>query len=410
MRIEINYRSPCFILRLFLLIGMHIWIILPMSASIEEMPQQNSLSSYLSSVHDKLMVLKESGEPPEEIVHVVLGNQSADMDSIVSAITLAFVNADRGLYIPVINILRADLPLRGDVLYVLETLNIDPSLLLYQEDLPFLLNLATQGDVRLTLVDHNLLAHDQKAFENWVERIIDHHKDEKIYYPRMLEDGKIIKKAGSNSTLIAEMMFASASESISSQVAYMLLSAILLDTKDLKNPAVVTEKDIAMVSLLKDRAGEYYKNSLYDVLIKSRNAVEHLTPDLLLKKDYKLYKEGKLFYGIAGIPAGTFWNPENRIQWKGAFEKALEKQQIQLLSALIYDDCTYIVYIPDTKLQAAFLSHLTQTASLTEELMLKSYFPDEGFFFFALKSPLQRKQLQPLLSFEKSLTIQNADF
>ncbi len=386
---------------------------LPASTPIAtvEVSQQPSISSYLKSIHTQITSLKESGELPKETIHVVLGNQSADMDSIVSAITLSYANSKKGLYVPVLNIPRDDLSLRRDVLYVFETLKIDPNSFLYQEDLPFILNLAKQGFIRITLVDHNRLAPDQVALEKYVERIIDHHKEEKSLYPLMKEDEKLITTMGSNSTLVAEKILSSNPDSISQDSAYLLLSAILLDTKDLKNEDVATEKDIAIGSLLKEKAGGYYKSTLFDVLYTSKNAAEHLTPDLALKKDYKLYKEGKLLYGIASIPKTIFWTAENRTQWKEVLVHSLEKQQIHLISALAFDgtDRFFIVYIPTLPLQKAFQSHIEQTANLQDKLILKEYFPEEGLLFFKLKSQqLGRKQLQPLLSFEKSDILQNA--
>lgn len=365
----------------------------------------SNLNCFLTQVQRKIVALKESGEIPTETIHMVLGNQSADMDSIASAIILSYSKSYEGLYVPVINIPRDELPLRGDVLYVFETLKIDPASLLYQEDIPFLLKLADQGYARITLVDHNHLAPDQEVFDNFVEKVIDHHKDENISYPLMKNSEKLIGKVGSNSTLIAELILSASPEACSSQMAYFLLSAILLDTKDLNDNDVTTKKDIVIANLLKDKAGEYYDNTLFEVLMRSRNSIEHLTPSLLLKKDYKMYREGKLLYGIASIPKGVLWIPENREEWKEAFVQSLEKQQIHLLSALAYeeDERVFIVYVPTLESQKAFIAHIRGIAALNDELVLKSYFPEEGFFFFKLMSPMTRKQLQPLLSFEKLL-------
>lgn len=375
----------------------------------KEISPQNSISNYLANIHAEIIALRKSEKLPTKTLHIVLGNQSADMDSIVSAITFAYANAEKGCYIPIINIPRDELLLREDVLHVFEILKIDSHSLLYQEDLSFLQKLAKQGCVLVTLVDHNRLAPDQEIFAEYVERIIDHHKEEKIHYPLMKESEKLIATTGSNSTLIAEQVLLN-SDSCSPQTACLLLSAILLDTRNLNNKGVTSEKDIAIASVLKEKAEEYYSNAFYDDLIKMRNSVEHLTPDLLLKKDYKLYKEGKFHYGIASIPEGVSWIPENRAQWKEAFVQSLERQQIHLLSALAHDrnNRIYIVYMPSLRLQESFLVHIQQIAILSDELILKLHFPEEGLFFFVLKKPLSRKQLQPLLSFEKSVVIQNA--
>lgn len=377
-------------------------------SQLERNQQKCSLARYLKWTHSKMRAI-ERGERPLETVHIVIGNQSADMDSIMSAIAYSYSNGYRGLYVPVINIPKEELPLRGDVEYVLKTIQIDPGTFLYQEDLPFLLKLANDGCLRVTLVDHNRLSPDQDFFKDYVEQIIDHHQDEKDCYPLLLEEQKKIVKIGSTSTLIAQMILEQKGQ-LSSQEAYVLLSAILLDTRNLTNQDVTTEEDRRIATLLKQKAGSYYTDSLFDQLVKNKYSVEHLTPNLLLKKDYKRYREGKLLYGIASIPRGINWIPSNRSEWKGAFEESLKKQQIHLLAAIAYEgnETTFIVYIPKAALQEAFLMHIAQSKELDDELILKAYFPEEGLFFFTLKHPLTRKLLQPLLSFETSLSMQEA--
>lgn len=392
-----------------LIIGIYMGLLTQSFAVSAEVSQKYSISSFLAETREKMDDLKNSETAPAELIHVVLGNQSGDMDSIVSAITFSYVNRTKG-YIPVINIMREDLILRGDVLYVFERLNIDPDTLLYQEDLQFLLKLAEKGKVRITLVDHNHLAPDQEAFENYVELIVDHHKDEEVLYPLLREKEKVIAAVASNSTLIGELILLGAPQESSPEVAYLLLSAILLDTRNLTNTLIMTERDIEIATQLKEKAEGYYDETLFDTLTHYRYEVEHLSPDLLLKKDYKFYKEGKLLYGIAAIPKGVDWTAANRSKWQESFSHAFKKQNLHLYSALAYEgnDRIWIAYIPSLDLQHAFLNHLQQTPRLRDELILNAYFPEEGFFFFRLKNPLARKQVQPLFSFEKSCHIQSA--
>ncbi|MBA3603839.1 MAG: DHH family phosphoesterase [Parachlamydiaceae bacterium] len=359
------------------------------------------MNSYLKNIHTEITHLKTKQKLPTELIHIVLGNQSADMDSITSSIALAFYYAEskQGFYAPVINAPRAELSLRVDVLYVLETLKIDPEFLLYQEELPYLLTLAKQGNLRITLVDHNQLSPGQENFFDCVERIIDHHKDEHVDYPLIEE--KLIGIDGSNSTLIGKIVLSSTAETCTPEIAYLLLAAILLDTGNLKSSHVVTDNDTAIARILIEKAGNLYNTNLYDHLLELRHDVDHLSPDLLVKKDYKLYREGQCFYGIASIPKGVIWEAENRMQWKKALEDSLEKQKIFMLGALSFkrngNDKIFIVYIPFLHHQEVFLQHLRTLEILDEELMLSEYFPDDGLFFFNLKHPLKRKQLQPLL-------------
>ena len=163
-------------------------------SSIFASPIQYPISSYLKRTYLEMIKIKEIA--PKEILHIVLGNQSGDMDSIASAIAFSYANRSRGFYIPVINIPKEDLALRGDVLHVFKTLHIDPNFLFYKEDLNFLLSLAKQGYLRVTLVDHNRLSPDQESFKDYIEKIIDHHKEENNFYPLMKEEDKMILKIG----------------------------------------------------------------------------------------------------------------------------------------------------------------------------------------------------------------------
>ncbi len=362
------------------------------------------MNSYLKTTHTEINNLKSNQNLPTEIFHIVLGNQSADMDSIASSIALAFYYAEskQGFYAPLINAPRAELELRKDVICVLETLKIDPEFLLYQEDLPFLQELAIQGKLRITLVDHNRLAPGQEDFQDCVERIIDHHKDEYIDYPLIKE--KLIGVDGSNSTLIGKIVL-SPPETCTPEIAYLLLAAILLDTGNLKSSKIATDNDISIARILIGKTGNLYNTNMHDHLLELRNDVEHLSSDLLLKKDFKLYQEGPCLYGIASIPKGVLWEAENRMQWKKALADSLEKQKLFMLGALSFkrngNDKIFIVYIPFMHHQEVFLKHLITFELLDEELMLSEYFPEDGLFFFNLKNPLKRKQLQPLLQMSR---------
>jgi exopolyphosphatase len=359
------------------------------------------VADYLQTTHAQMRALKINERLPHKMVHVVLGNQSADMDSIVSAIAFASASRDHGFYVPLINIQSDELSLRRDVLYLFETLGIDRGSILYKEDLPFLQKFAEQGYLRVTIVDHNHLAPDQEFLKDYVERIFDHHQDENDAYPHLEE--KRVMRVKSNATIIAERICNSCSQ----EEAYLLLSAILLDTKNLKDGS--TENDIAMAKRMRECAG-VDSDLLFDILSEQRHSVEHLTADLLLKRDYKLYKEGKLLYGMASIPKGILWTVNNRAEWKEAFIQSLEKQDIHLLCAKIHErnEGALIIYIPSQHLQKAFLAHIKATTGLNEILNLKDYFPEEGLFFFVLQPSLGRKELQPLWTFEKSSIIQNA--
>lgn len=93
---------------------------------------------------------------------VVLGNVSADMDSVFGALVLAYCLSEvrnrqiRGVSVlPVVNIPRQDLQLRTEVVAVLSEAGLSPDLLTFVAEV----DLADKGVI---LYDHNQLAHEQK--------------------------------------------------------------------------------------------------------------------------------------------------------------------------------------------------------------------------------------------------------
>ncbi|KAK3094336.1 hypothetical protein FSP39_000423, partial [Pinctada imbricata] len=93
-------------------------------------------------------------------IHVVIGNESCDLDSVVSALTFAFylgqISADGTIFIPVLNIQRSQYPLRTESTFFLRKNSITDELLTFRDDLD-LQKLHRSGKLTLTLVDRNVL-------------------------------------------------------------------------------------------------------------------------------------------------------------------------------------------------------------------------------------------------------------
>ena len=150
-----------------------------------------------------------------EIIHFVIGNESADLDSIISSISYAYLlcqedtSSQAGLYIPLMNIHREEIALRKDILYLFQLFGISVDDLLFLDDNVPLNRLFEQKRLRLNLVDHNVLRPRQEHLSDAIERIVDHHIDENINYPLITNENKLIAIVGSNATLIAEKIFTS---------------------------------------------------------------------------------------------------------------------------------------------------------------------------------------------------------
>lgn len=354
---------------------------------------QETISSFLEKTHKEVHV--------HDTVHLVLGNQSADLDSIASAIVLAYFDCNNRFSIPLINIPREELFLRKDVLHIFANLGIDPDFLLFREDLEAL---ARNKNLSITLVDHNELAPGQEYLAKFVQRIVDHRRDTQVEYPML--DKKIIKRNASNATIVAQIL--KEEDFLTPQVAYLLLAAIILDSKNLTNEFVVTQEDIAMANLLKEKAEFYHTDSLFQMLFQLRHDVHGLTPNLLLRKDFKLFNEGRLLYGISSMPLEINWSSSDLSEWYESVVEFVEQEKIHLLFIIGYKDMrrTLIVYAPNLNLATAFKCHVMENTKLLSYLMFEEHDHENGLFFY--KHNLGRKLLQPLFSFTNSEIIQNA--
>lgn len=109
----------------------------------------------------------------------MLGNNSCDLDSTVCALVYGYFqhttrdsSAER--YVPVLNIHRADYPLRTDVTHVLGRCGLgDSSLLTFRDDIDLHL-LHSNGRLKLTLVDCHVLPQDDAVLDDAVVKVIDH--------------------------------------------------------------------------------------------------------------------------------------------------------------------------------------------------------------------------------------------
>ncbi|EMG50694.1 PPX1 Polyphosphatase [Candida maltosa Xu316] len=170
----------------------------------------------------------------------VTGNQSADMDSVVSALTFAYFSNLRSsdqYVIPLINIPKEDLKLRKDIVKLLSYHSITEDLLYFVEDFEKITGKSTDK-ILLNLVDHNNIQGEElhKAFnEGQVDTvgILDHHADEGEF---LKADPRIIRTCGSNSSLVFnyfyDNFFHTDKDFLSKQVDVLelLLGPLLIDT------------------------------------------------------------------------------------------------------------------------------------------------------------------------------------
>ena len=74
-----------------------------------------------------------SSPPSIDPVHVVLGNESCDLDSAVSALCFALVlNDSSKVVLPILNIRREEFPLKTEVSYLLKNVDLDVEALIFR--------------------------------------------------------------------------------------------------------------------------------------------------------------------------------------------------------------------------------------------------------------------------------------
>jgi exopolyphosphatase len=229
---------------------------------------------------------------------IVLGNQGADLDSIASALVLAWHLATRQpekAPVAVIAIPRHELILRPEVLFILAECGINPEDLLFSDDVD-LDGLLRRG-AELVLADHNSLNPSLITAKPRVASIFDHHHDD----GRFLEAApRIIDKVGSTATLVAEYVLQDKGE-ITVTAALLLAGAILLDTVNLSDKSGrSTGRDKEMAIKLLYICGRD-NDTVFNTLQKAQYDLSGLTSNKLLAKDYKEWQSPLGNYGISTV-------------------------------------------------------------------------------------------------------------
>ncbi|GAB4375869.1 MAG: DHH family phosphoesterase [Spirochaetales bacterium] len=235
-------------------------------------------------------------------VYVVMGNEAADLDSMASAVLYGFlkskVDADPShLYLPFAPIPKDDFKLRTEAVYLFREAGVGQESLVFQGEID-LWQLYQEGRLVLILMDHNKLGKEFVAFEDRVEEIIDHHKDEGLYPQARVRK---VEPVGSTCTLVAEEYLRQAPQLLGRQEALLLLGTILLDTVNLDPKAGrVTPKDTEIAEKIKHKVN-LDPATLFETLQKEKFNVDALSTADLLRKDYKEYAAGNVRYGMSTV-------------------------------------------------------------------------------------------------------------
>lgn len=353
----------------------------------------------MAYANDKLNAfLKAAAEAARsgKAARIFMGNEASDLDSMASSVLFAFSKGavSGGLpNIPVMNIPREDFNLRTEAVWLFKETGIDPSSLLFLDDID-LGKLFAAGGSKLVLVDHNKLSAKQAAWADAVEEIVDHHANENLYPSAK----KVIEPTGSASTLVAEVLLAAGS--LEAGAAALALGTILLDTVNLDPEAKrVTPRDEAVAAKLMAVA-TIDRKALFDSLQFEKFNVATLSSRDILRKDYKEYRMGAVLCGMSSalLPLTDWIKKDAALE--ASYAQYCEERKLDVLLVMsAYTAPEFkrelAVYSKDAALRKRLADFMNQAG-----LGLTTLVPTTGNTDFFAQADLSqsRKKLQPLLS------------
>ncbi|KAF4973915.1 hypothetical protein FZEAL_9141 [Fusarium zealandicum] len=273
------------------------------------MTSRLSLSSFLAKARSALTAPAAQRKVP---LTFVVGNESADLDSLCSALVYAYIRTHsppHTLHIPLSNLPRDDLALRTEMTAVLKHAGLTLKDLLTLSELPDL----KPEDTRWLLVDHNSLTGPLRKFSEQVFGCVDHHADENSV--RKDASPRVVEPCGSCMSLVVDES-PGAWEDITSQdvegsdatsendkLAKIGLAAILSDTTNLTAKEKVREKDTKAVSFLEARIHDpaFDRQAYCDEISAVKEDISDLSFRDIFRKDYKEWDGSGLKLGISCV-------------------------------------------------------------------------------------------------------------
>ena len=276
---------------------------------------------------------------------MVVGNESADLDSLTSSLLYSYLRslappsgAFTPLYIPLLNISAADIRLRPEFEAVFHHANIDASHLVTLDDLPKANGRSLDPeDIKFVLVDHNNLQGELgKKYAARVQGVIDHHEDEGTVCSDTSPEPRLVEKCGSCTSLVVRTFKSSWESSTGgfsalasgaahaqgdsfendasvtriwdAQTAKMALASILVDTANLTAEGKVEEADVEAVKYLESKiklssqdAAQWDRAKFYESIDSAKRDIDAMNFEDILRKDYKQWTENGLNLGVASV-------------------------------------------------------------------------------------------------------------
>jgi len=309
------------------------------------------MEEFVSGLRGRLALnLLQDAETERRPVTVVVGNESCDLDSAVSAIVLAYFLHTRQspgekekIIVPVLNVSSEDLPLKTDVTKVLLTLGIQAFDIPRLDEIDFS-SLRHLGLLSLVLVDHhNLFDPD---LEDCIEEIIDHRPVSSLL-PKSCTgpDSKAvvnIKPVGSCATLVLKRVWEINPDFRDTQSLRMIRFAIITDTVNFSESAKkTTEDDLSVMDRIDLLLGldTLSRTVDYQLVLAAKTDLSGLSTKQILQKDLKVVKstdgDQGLAFSSAMTSAADLAQREDFIQDATAFLKERSCQGLVVMGMVV---------------------------------------------------------------------------
>lgn len=232
---------------------------------------------------------------------------NVDLDSIISSLLFAYLSRFENkeeVYIPLIKVPKADLELRPELKYVLNTIGLDYKKLVTIDEID------TTHATDIVLIDHNHLTAplNTEEWNNHVIGVLDHHVDEKLYLDAPM---RVIDMVGSCVTLVLKQFGVSTSSPwLDEDIARLAMAPLLVDTVNLKwDLGRTTQADVEVYEVLSSMVftaqAQGSTESYFKAIERVKSEVDAMSNYDILRRDYKEFSD------VNGYRIGTSavtWN------------------------------------------------------------------------------------------------------
>ncbi|MBO7147261.1 MAG: putative manganese-dependent inorganic diphosphatase [Lentisphaeria bacterium] len=187
---------------------------------------------------------------------------------------------------------------------------------------------------RMILVDHNEVEQSLPGVEEIpVIEVVDHHRIGMMPTAVPIKfTGDIV---GSTCTLVASM-FKSSGESLTPELAGLLLGGIVSDTLDLKSPTAAA-LDQRMYEWLEKISG-VKGTELMAELSRIDSPLASKTPDEVIDSDRKTYVDGKYKFSLSQVEESNLELLHQRLdELRAAMQSVLENENLSFIALMVTD-------------------------------------------------------------------------